>query len=384
MGNRRIVHRTPLISGWHLILFGACIAALGFRYLLSDHPNKIEYGYSRMIYPWLANLLSWPARLVPAPYSATELLLYPGLFAGILGTLIHLRRARKQRKPISRTFVRLFFHWTAVAAGLFALYLGGWAYNYLRLPYSAVLNPEVQQMPTHADYSALGREMILLLNHIRPKIAADLDARDLDSIEIRVDHAVRKSVSITGLSHIPNPPETKELLADPLLSMLGITGFFSPFLMEPHVNGRLMHWEQPWVRAHEKAHFMGFASETDANLIAYVSCLGSPDDLLQYSGALNALLDLRGYIPEEKWKAMINEGLSEAVKGDIRRRSENIRQYRRQYARWIALRRKVNDTYLKLNDQPLGMASYRAAVPHLTIWWEKGLRRSSVFSCSFR
>ncbi len=32
---------------------------------------------------------------------------------------------------------------------------------------------------------------------------------------------------------------------------------------------------------------------------------------------------------------------------------------------------KVNDTYLKLNSQKLGIKSYQAALPHLVVWWKK-------------
>ena len=73
------------------------------------------------------------------------------------------------------------------------------------------------------------------------------------------------------------------------MSYTNITGIYSPFTAEANVNVSVPKSTLLFTTMHEMAHQRGFASENEANFIAYLTCIAHPDVDFQYSGYLNAL-----------------------------------------------------------------------------------------------
>jgi hypothetical protein len=229
-----------------------------------------------------------------------------------------------------------------------------------------------------ADYEALARDMVSLANRLCQAGTKEPNMLMIQKIDEAVDRSVRKVIEKISPSRIPSPPPIKFLLCNELLNIFGVSGLFLPIFMDPHVNSDLILWEIPVTIAHEKAHFMGFASETDANLIAYMACLNSDTDILKYSAALDIIITLHAYLPHERWQTLIKESVSQEVQEDIKSRSQRIRYFLEHYGWLHQIGRKLYDSYLKFNSQKIGIDSYQAALPQLTIWWRDAMRNKEL------
>jgi hypothetical protein len=371
--NKRIAESERIFGYRQLTLALLALVAWVFRQVIEAHPLKIEYGYSRLLYPYLAEGLAWIPRLTPGTVSASEAALFLGAVAALAWLGFRLYRAGLQGRELTVVFAKTIVNGSALLAGLYFVYQMGWGLNYLRADFADALfhgEETAAAVPMdYMDYEGMARDMMALANDLQRDFD-DRPARQwLRELDPLVDDSIRRVGNLTRPDLLPRPPPTKILMTNEVLSMFGISGFFSPFLMEPHVNANLLPWELPMVMAHEKAHFMGFASETDANLAAYIACLRSSSDHLRYAGAVRVLLALNRPIGDERWQELVRDGLSERVKGDIRARNERILDYRRRYLRLFKIQRKINDFYLRINSQELGVGSYGAGLDHLVRWW---------------
>lgn len=63
----------------------------------------------------------------------------------------------------------------------------------------------------------------------------------------------------------------------PVYTRLGIAGVYIPFTGEPTVNRALFNPSLPFVMTHEVAHWVGYAHEYDADILAYWSLWQAPD-----------------------------------------------------------------------------------------------------------
>lgn len=360
--------RDSLFGLPHIIAVFMGIAVCLFRSYIEMYPQKIEYGYSRAIYPYIAYILSLPGRWMPI-YSVSELFFGTLFSAALIWLCCHVYFSVRRKVPETRLLLKTGCHIIAFISIIYFLYLSIWGFNYLRESFALSLNQSEAKDLTESDYEQLAEDMVSLVNTARlPARGAETD--ELWETDETVSISVRRLIAMSYISRIPSPPPTKTLFFNEILNIFGISGFFSPFFMEPHINADLLPWERPLVIAHEKAHFMGFASETDAGFIAYLTCLTADSDLLRYSGALNILLSLHSCLPEKKWLAF-REKLPEQAQYDIKARQERIQQNYERYSLLIRAGRNVNDLYLRLNSQTLGIASYGAALPHLALWWKK-------------
>jgi len=350
-----------------------------FRFYAEIEPEKMEYGYSRAIYLFIADIFSLAGKSVPVPYSASELFIYLIIIsmliwgcAAVFKTVIRLRAGDESKKWIFfRLLLNSTLNITAILAGGYFFFLSVWGFNYLRQPFFVSFNKNIPIVLEPSDYDNLAEDMVALANRFYRIEKNPPNMIDIQKIDEAVDRAVIKVVEKISHSGIPTPPPIKFLLSNSLLNMLGVSGLFLPIFMEPHINSNLILWEMPVTIAHEKAHFMGFASETDANLIAYIACLGSDTDILKYSASLEIIISLYPYLSQEKWQMIVKESLSQPVQNDIKARRERIQHCQERYSWLSRVSRESYNTYLKLNSQKTGIDSYHESLPQLAIWWKK-------------
>ncbi len=364
---------------WHLVAIMLGVFIFLFRIVIETSSEKIEYGYSRFIYPFIADTLSLPGKLVPAPYSASELFAVLMILLTIAWVLYNIYLCIRKKISVIKLFLKTALNGIAALAGIYFFCMTAWGFNYLRQPFYVSLGQESPSVLQQSDYEQLADDAVSLANSIRLKFEARQGKTDssfkfqvssFNFINEQTDSALEKVISQISPSRIPSSPPVKYLITNKFLSICGISGIFLPLFMESHIDSSLLLWEQPFVIVHEKAHFMGFASETDANLIAYMTCLSSESDILCYSAALRILTSIRYYLPREKWQDLVEEKLSQGVREDITDRNRRINEYYRRYAALFRVQEKVNDTYLKLNSQKSGISSYNEALPHLVVWWK--------------
>jgi hypothetical protein len=124
-----------------------------------------------------------------------------------------------------------------------------------------------------------------------------------------------------------------------------------PFFLETLLAPDLLDVERPFVVAHEWAHLAGYADESEANFVAWLTCRHG-DATAQYSAALEMI----GYAAPPR---PLRETLEIGPRIDL-----FAIQYR--YARTNPVlrvaARQGYDTYLKANRVQKGVESYDAVV----------------------
>lgn len=147
-----------------------------------------------------------------------------------------------------------------------------------------------------------------------------------------------------------------------------IAGAYDPFLCEANINTDYLDiLDFPVTVCHELCHAKGYASETDANTIAVLSCINSPRADFRYAGyyyIFNMLYSIvSGYSQAEGVEMMNYLELSDM---DMVRRDEiaSTRYYeslnKGPIADFIALfSEEVNNAFLESNGQDGGTKTYR-------------------------
>lgn len=165
-----------------------------------------------------------------------------------------------------------------------------------------------------------------------------------------------------------NYPVPKHVFFSRLMSYTEITGVFTPWTMEANVNIDIPPYSIGSTMCHELAHLRGFMREDEANYISYRVCMASGNPDLQYSGVMLALIytgnALYGQSPE-RYSDLCREHYSLALVKDLVANNEYWDQFDKPVVGDTTvgeIAEKVNDTYLKMNEQTDGTKSYGRVV----------------------
>ncbi|MFT4709818.1 MAG: hypothetical protein ACI8Q9_000942 [Planctomycetota bacterium] len=323
----------------------------------------IEALYCERVYPEVFRLqnaafgsLGFPASegLLAFAFGSLSMLALNGLSKGIRGRC-------SWSEVMRRGASRLVF----LGCICYLAFLGLWGFHHGRLPYATHLGldryPGSQLLVTQtAELEALCRTLVDGCNDLQPLVTphrmgqGSLQER---AVAIQAMSALSKATPMFhGLE-----PSFRLATFSPLLSRLGISGIYSPFTGDAHINGQQPNWSQPFTACHEMAHQLGIAREGEANFVAWQACMGSDSVELRYSAymaalgpACNALFGLQEG-REDSVVFAILDGLSPEVKAE-----------RESAAIWWAeqmglpgdLARATNHVYLQSQGQGDGVASY--------------------------
>lgn len=166
-------------------------------------------------------------------------------------------------------------------------------------------------------------------------------------------------------------PSPKPVAMSKLMSKAEITGIFIPFTMEANVNVHIPDYSIPATMNHELAHLRGFMREDEANFIAYITCMASDNIDLQYSGTMLALIIANNALYNQNPELYYNvrEDLSDGVIRDLMFNNKYWLQFEDTTISVIS--NKVNDTYLKANNQSDGVNSYGRMLDLLLAYYRK-------------
>ncbi|MCB9916731.1 MAG: DUF3810 domain-containing protein [Planctomycetes bacterium] len=341
---------------------------LGFGALWAARlePGLVERWYSRGLYPREATVLRSLAGVFPV--SLSELLLAALVVAIALRALRSWRRWRTREAGLARLTFEAARDGLCAAGGLWLAFLVLWGFSHARQPYAWHVGLELREV-SHDELVDLGRWLVGEVNRLRPEVPDE--ALLLQPGEDGVDPRLRAAYARLG-ERVPalagGGMLLRKPLSAPLLSRLGITGIFSPFTGEAHVNDRTRPWLHLFSAAHELAHQKGFAREDEANWIAWQVCRASDDPALQYSVTLVALRFVLQALTETRGHEALalHARLSDAVLDDL---ESNRRYWREQRTALTDVAETVNDTYLKTTGSPAGVRSYGRMVDGLVAEW---------------
>lgn len=153
-------------------------------------------------------------------------------------------------------------------------------------------------------------------------------------------------------------PAPKQLtLLSRAFSSMGVSGIYSPFTVEANINGEMPGMEKPFTACHELSHLRGYMNEGEANYIGWLACIRSDDPMFNRSGWLIAWMHaggaLRRIAPERYEK--LRERLPSHAVSEI---EENSLFWSSHETKASEVQDRVNDAYLKANDQKDGIQSY--------------------------
>ena len=166
-------------------------------------------------------------------------------------------------------------------------------------------------------------------------------------------------------------PAPKGICFSEAFSAMEITGIFTCWTMEANVNVAIPDYSIASTMAHELGHLHGFMREEEANFLAYLACMASDSELLNYSGTMMALIH-SGNALNAQDSALYTELWAYYHEGMVRDLMDN-RAYWDRYRDTVISETadKVNDTYLKVNEQEDGVKSYGRVVDLLLANYRK-------------
>lgn len=167
----------------------------------------------------------------------------------------------------------------------------------------------------------------------------------------------------------------KQVYFSNIMSEMRITGMFFPFTFESNVNIHIPPYEIPSTMVHELVHLRGFMREDEANFISYLACINSNFDDFYYSGTMLALTHSMNALYYEDYDSF--KKLYETYSKDVLYDLQYSTNYWKQYETKVAeISNKVNDAYLKANNQKDGVKSYGRMVDLLLAYYRDPLTKA--------
>ncbi|NLZ82968.1 MAG: DUF3810 domain-containing protein [Clostridiales bacterium] len=332
-----------------------------------------EHIFALHIYKWLSQIISLITNLFP--FSIAELLL---IALPVLITFILVRFIIKFVKDKNKLWYNLGYGLlnlacvVSVALFLFVILAG---INYYRYSFSLYSNLVVRNSSIEELYS-LTEELARDANHIRQMVVAEDEEGvfELSSTIYELSDYVADAMSELGdeypvLDGYYGAP--KPVFLSSLMSYTEITGVFFPYTMEANVNVDIPDYSIPSTMLHELAHLRGFMREDEANYIAYLAGVKSNNADINYSSTMLALIISGNALYRENSDMYfeIRDLYSEEVLRDIRANSAYWQKYEDTVISTVS--NKINDTYLKANNQTDGVKSYGRMVDLLLAKYRK-------------
>lgn len=326
----------------------AKIAAIALGLVAAIAPTPawfVERWFSRTWYAALQPRLTASSNL--APFSLFDVLCAVGTVALAWAWWRGLRRAPRGARL--RAAARLAGDTAAVASVLYLWFLLAWGLNYRRETITTRLDYDDQRI-TREAIVALASRAAREATVVREQATAAPAPPDLVAA---LSPAFERTLSALGV-HRTRPATPKWSVFTLLWRRAGVDGMTDPFFLESLVRTDLLAFERPFVVAHEWAHLAGFADESEASFIGYLTCLqGSPHAqysawLLMYSQVAS---ELRG--PD---RTAVGRLLGPGPLADLRALSEKARREIVPFAR--RANTAAYDRFLKANRLESGVRSY--------------------------
>ncbi|WMJ78131.1 MULTISPECIES: DUF3810 domain-containing protein [unclassified Sedimentibacter] len=324
--------------------------------------------YALRIYPFFAETVSFFTSKIK--FSLAEFIIIALIAAGVAFLSVTVFRTASDK---SMSHLKNFFVNTVLVVSVilftFVLFCG---INYHRYEFAYYSGLEIKES-SEEELINLCKQLIKDANNLRE----GLDTGEQNTAKLFDENyyetAERAKISFDSLSQKykvleGNYPQPKLVTFSNVMSNMRITGMFFPFTFEANVNKNVPPYQLPSTMLHELVHLRGFMREDEANFISYLACMSSGYDDFAYSGTMLALSYSMNALYREDYNAYTNliEMYSEKVKNDMRYSTSYWKRYETKVAE---ISTKINDGYLKSNNQKDGVKSYGRMVDLLLAYF---------------
>jgi hypothetical protein len=318
-------------------------------------PRLVERWYSTGAYPIIQWILTPITNLVP--FALLDVLLVVGLCAvvAMLGRSVAQVRRTKKWKPLFVTGARL----VTMSALLYLAFLGIWGLNYRRVSMTDRL---VLDGKASADAILdLGRTSVEHLNALYSAAHAE-GWRTSPWREHRLRDAYASVLTRLSDAIPAVPGRLKASLLGPYFRWTSVDGMINPFGLEAIANPDLLPFERPFVAAHEWAHLAGYADESEASFVGFLTCIHAATPAA-YSGWLFLYWQINSEVGSSD-RRHLAAALQEGPRRDIAAITERVRSGQVPLLRDAGWR--VYDEYLKANRVEEGVRNYGLVLTLLT------------------
>ena len=336
-------------------------------------PNFTEEVFAKGIFHVYSQVLSFITGLIP--FSLAEM----GIVLGIVlvpalvvwRVVAYIKGKGNRFYLVARDLISLL----CIGSLVYFMLVMGCSVNYYRKPAAEYLGLTVRDSSVE-ELHALHAELAERTNAIRRQLCLeDEDGVFLLSVSGRAlaeccDEAYDVLSEKYDIFHGVYP-KPKRILFSSVMSRTELTGVYVPFTMEANVNVDIPDYSIASTMCHELAHLRGFIREDEANYISYLACMASDSLELQYSGLMEALIltgnAMYGKNPDLYYE--VRAQYDDGVNRDLAANSAYWAQFHN--TKVSNTTEKLNDTYLKANNQSDGVQSYGRMVDLLLAEYRK-------------
>ena len=361
------------VNRW--ISLGLLLMACVLLFVLSYFPQLIEAYYSVGCYPVLAKMLRFLTGKIPFSIGdIAYIIISIYLIYKFLQLLLHIKKKSFSKQLLKKIALTIF------KTGLWCYFIFKlfWGLNYDRLgiTYQLSLSPKL--------YS---KEAVVVITH---QLIDSLNAcrrQFKDSILPNISSKTISEKAVKGYANAAvtwpflnyTQPCVKQSLYSVLGDYIGFTGYFNPISGEAQVRSDIPNLLIPYITCHEMAHQLGYASESEANFVGYLTAIASKDLYFRYS----AYLELFTYAQSEEvllfgkekdfkaFEATLLYNRTHLDRLVIKDRKEIRSFFQKRQNRLSPTATNIYDQYLKLNKQAAGIDSYNAVIGWLIAYQQK-------------
>ncbi len=301
----------------------------------------IEHAYSNGAYPIWQHIAF--AITNPFPWSLGDVAALAGVAAIVWQIVDFVRRKPRSRRAHIATLLLN----VAAILGLYAIWFElSWGWNYARAPVETRVRFD-PSLVTRSAAEALRTRAMAQMNALAAPahalVARPLELGALESAWLPVTQR-------GGNDWTPVVGPAKPTLANRFMQATGTSGFINPLTLNVHLASDLLWFERPFDLSHEWSHVAAYAREDEANYLAIVTCLRSPDPVMQYSGWFELFL----YLPQKTHYAH-HEFVPLVWEDFAALRRRNARHINVLLAHWTW---RTYNAYLKSNRIAAGIQNY--------------------------
>jgi hypothetical protein len=242
-----------------------------------------------------------------------------------------------------------------LGALLYLWFLAAWGLNYRRVP--LVQRVELaNDPPTAAVVLALGRQAVDHLNDLHAPAHASPWVEPWN--DGRLQEAFRVTQRFLGGSRKAIPGRLKGSILSTYFRWASVDGMIDPFALEVLANPDLLPFEKPFVAAHEWSHLAGYADESEASFVGWLTCVRA-DAGAQYSAWLFLYWEVSSVVSAAD-RASLSTALGSGPRADVAAVIERVRRGQLPQLRRVSW--AAYDQYLKANRVEEGVRSYDAVI----------------------
>jgi hypothetical protein len=323
------------------------------------------------------------------PFAIGELV-YLILIISLIINVINKVTLLKNYNQYWQKFSFFTFQLIWLSIRLFVVFMFIWGFNYMQPNLTSNFQLTIQT-PKDAEaalseMNALTYELIEELNQIKKELVLNKGIEpNFEQVVTKVQQSYKEAAIEYPRFKFQNYSLKKAIFPN-LGDYIGFLAYYQPITGEAIVRSDLPMLTQPYTIAHEMAHQLGYASETEANFIAFVVATKSKDPFLKYSMLLQMftyaqdaqLLLIAGNKGFDTWKGQIEKNKAILSPAVLKDRAEIKAFFAARADKQIQASSKLYDQFLKWNQQADGLASYADVLK-----WVRAYRLKTDSSTSY-